>query len=92
MIKEGRREEDPGRVDQQGGVGVLAGQLLPDLLHLAPVRQVRRDAVGRAVLGQCLDRVVDLVAFLADDDGAAARGHDIGSRLPPHPAAAADDH
>jgi hypothetical protein len=45
---------------------VVAGQLLADPLDLVPVGQVGGDAVGRAVLGQCLDRVVDAVLVLAD--------------------------
>ena len=50
------------------------------------------DAVGRAVFGKCLDGVVDLVAVLADDDGAATGGHDVSGGLASHPTAPADDH
>jgi hypothetical protein len=82
----------PGGVDEQGGVGVLVGELLAHPLHLHPVGEVGGDPGGRAVLGQGLERLVHLVLAIADDDGAAARGHDVGGCLPAHPAAAADDH
>jgi len=39
---------------------VLGGELLADPLHLLPVGQVGGDAIGRALLGQDLDGVVDL--------------------------------
>jgi hypothetical protein len=58
-VQERLGDEEPGRVHQQGGVGVLAGQLLADPVHLLSVGQVGSDAVGCAVLGQCLDDVVD---------------------------------
>jgi hypothetical protein len=78
-------DEEPGRVDQQGSVGVLAGQLLADPLHLHPVGQVGGDAGGFAVLGQRLDRVVDPAGVQADDHGPAAGGDDVGGGLPPIP-------
>src|ERR1700753_2740536 len=87
VVQEGLGYEEPGRVDQQGGVGVLGGKLPADPLHLFPVSQVGGDAVGRGVLGQCLDGVLDLGRFLADDDSAAAGGHHVGGGLPSHPAA-----
>ena len=48
--------------------------------------------VGRAVLGQFLDRVVDPVLVLADDHGGPAGGHHVGGGVAAHPAAAADHH
>jgi hypothetical protein len=90
VVEERLGDEQPGRVDQQGRVGVLGGQLLADPLHLIPVGQVGGNAPGRALLGQVLDGVVDLVGVVADDDGAAAGGHDVGGGLAAHPAAAAD--
>jgi hypothetical protein len=90
VVEERLGNEQPGRVDQQGGVGMLCGQLLADPFRLYPVGQVGGDAVGRALLGQGLDGVVDLAGGLADDDGAAAGGHDVGGGLAAHPAAAAD--
>jgi hypothetical protein len=44
------------------------------------------------IAGEGLDGVVDSAGVLADDDGAAAGGHDVGGGLAPHTAAAADDH
>jgi hypothetical protein len=85
-------DEQSGRVDQQGRICVLVSQLLADPGHLHPVGQIGGDAVGRAVLGQRLDGVVDAVLVLADDDGAAAGGHHVFGGLAAHPAAAADDH
>src|SRR6185437_5575075 len=81
VVEERLGDEQPGRVDQQGGVGVVVGQLLADPLHLHPVGQVGGDAPGRAFLGQGLDGVVDLAGVLADNDGAAAGGHDVGGGL-----------
>jgi hypothetical protein len=52
MVKVGLGEEAPGRVDQQGSVRVLVGQLLTDPLGLLPVGQVGGNAVASPVLGQ----------------------------------------
>ena len=71
---------------------MLVGQLLADPLDLVPVGQLGGDAVGLAVLGQFLDRVVDPVLVLADDHGGAAGGHHVGGGVAAHPAAAADHH
>ena len=46
VVQERLGDEQPSRVDQQGGVGVLGGQLLADPLRLHPVCQVGGDAVG----------------------------------------------
>ena len=92
VVQERLGDEQPGRVDQQSRVGVIVGQLLADPFDLVPVGQVGADAVGRAVLGQGLDGVLDPAGVLADDDGAAAGGHDVRGGLASHPAAAADDH
>ena len=92
VIQERLGDEQPGRVDQQGGVGMLGGQLPADPFRLYPVGQVGSDAVGRALLGQGLDSVVDLAGVLADNHGAAVGRHDISGGLASHSAAAADDH
>jgi hypothetical protein len=90
VVQERLGDEQPRSVDQQRGVGMLGGQLLAHSLSLHPVGQVGGDAVGRAILGQDLDGVVDLVGVLGNDDGAATGGHDVGGGLAAHPAAAAD--
>src|SRR5215469_2586214 len=92
VVHEGLGDEEPGRVDQQRGVGVFTGQLLADAVHLRAVGQVRGDAVGGTFFGQCLDGVVDPAGVIADDDGAAAGGYDVFGSLAAHSAAAADDH
>jgi hypothetical protein len=92
VVQERLEDEQAHRVDQQGGVGVLLGQLPAHPFGLLTIGQVGGDAIGLAVLGQCLDGVVDLAGVLSDDDGAAAGGHDVGGGLASHPAAAADDH
>jgi hypothetical protein len=92
VVQERPGDEEPGRVDQQRGVGVLAGQLPADPLDLVPVGQLGGDAVGRAVLGQFLDRVIDPGLVLADDHGGPAGGHHVGGGVAAHPAAAADHH
>jgi len=92
IVQEGLGDEQARRVDQQGGVGVLLGQLPAYPFDLLTIGQVGGDAVGLAVLGQCLDGVVDLAGVLADDDGGAAGGHDVGGGLASHSAAAAHDH
>src|SRR5262249_59024792 len=51
VVQERLGDEEPGRVDQQGGVGVLVGQLLADPGGLLPVGQVGGDAPGSAVPG-----------------------------------------
>ena len=60
--------------------------------NLVPVGQLGGNAVGRAVLGQFLDLVVDPVLVLADDHGGAAGGHHVGGGVAAHPAAAAHHH
>jgi hypothetical protein len=70
---------------------VLVGQLPPYPFGLLTIGKVGGDAVDLAVLGQCLDGVVDLDGVLSDDDGGAAGGHDVGGGLASHSAAAADD-
>jgi hypothetical protein len=71
---------------------VLVGQLPAYPFGLLTIGQVGGDAVGLAVLGQCLDGVVDLAGVQADDDGGAAGSHDVGGGLASRPAAAADDY
>ena len=48
-VQERGGDEQPGRVDQQGRVGVLGGQLLADGFGLHPVGQVGGDPVRGAV-------------------------------------------
>jgi hypothetical protein len=91
VLQERLGDEEARRVDQQGRIGVVVGQLLLDSGHLLAVREVDGDAVGLAVLGQGLDGVVDLSGILSDDDGAATARDDVDGRLASHPAAAADD-
>jgi hypothetical protein len=91
VVQEQLGDEEARRVDQQGGVGVLVGQFPSYPFDLLTIGQVGGDAVGLAVVGQCLDGVVDLAGVLSDDDGGAAGGHDVGGGLASHPAAAADD-
>jgi hypothetical protein len=45
VVHESIGDEEPGGVDQQGGVRVLVSQLLADPVHLRAVRQVGGDAV-----------------------------------------------
>src|SRR6185437_13998707 len=52
VVEERLGDEQPGRVDQQGGVGVLGGQLLADPLHLHPVGQVGGDAQAEPSLAR----------------------------------------
>src|SRR5262249_29303820 len=92
VVQERLGDEEARRVDQQGGVGVLVGQLPAYPFDLPTIGQVGGDTVGLAVLAQCLDGVVDLAGVLSDDDGGAAGGHDVGGGLASHPAAAADDY
>ena len=60
--------------------------------NLVPVGQLGGDAVGLAVLGQFLDRVLDPGLVLADDHGGPAGGYHVGGGVAAHPAAAADHH
>ena len=64
---------------------MLIGQLLADPFDLVPVGQVGADAVGRAVLGQGLDGVLDPAGFLADNHGAATGRDHVRGGLPPIP-------
>jgi hypothetical protein len=59
VVQEGLGDEQADRVDQQGGVGMLVGQLPTDPVYLLPVGQVGGDAVRRAVLGEGLDGALD---------------------------------
>jgi hypothetical protein len=86
----GLGDEQAGRVDQQGGVGVLVGQLPADPVGLVPVGQVGGDPPGLAVLGQGGDSVVDLGRVLrsgppAPDQGPPAGGLPGGPQLPTGP-------
>ena len=92
VVEERLGHEQPGRVHEQGRVGVVGRQLLAGLVGRPPVRQVRRDPVGLARRRQLLHGAAYLVAVLADDHRAAARGDHIGRGLLPHAAAAPDDH
>jgi hypothetical protein len=81
----GLGDEQAGRVDQQGGVGVLVGQLPADPVGLVPVGQVGGDPPGLAVLGQGGDSVVDLGRVLRSGPPAPRPGP-AGGRSPRWPA------
>jgi hypothetical protein len=49
VTQERLRHEVAGSVDEEGGVGVLVGQLPADAVHLLAVGEIGGDAVGRAV-------------------------------------------
>jgi len=92
VLQERQRPEHAGGVDQQGGVGVLAGQAGLHLVQLRGVAQVGRDAPGGTGHGQLRHGLLDPVLAATDDDRAAAGGDDVGGDVPAHAAAAADHH
>ena len=71
---------DPS-IDSMEASVIAAILLLLDPRHLHPVGEVGGDAVGRAVLGQRRDRLIDPGLVPADDDAAAAARDETGGRV-----------
>jgi hypothetical protein len=91
VLQERLRDEDPGRVDEQGGVRVLGGQLRPDPVQRPVGAQVGRDAHRRTVHGQLGHGALHPVLAAAHDDHRSSGPDHVPRDLPSDPAAAADD-